>query len=92
MSHSHHKGPVNELSFDAEGEFLGSCSEDGTVVIASLAGAAPLLRHDLRIPVKVTHWCGVGIRGGVAKQGWVRAFSRLAKLSAGTKQCVHIYA
>ncbi|KAL2623253.1 hypothetical protein R1flu_003458 [Riccia fluitans] len=31
-----HSATVNELSFDAEGEFIGSCSDDGSVVINSL--------------------------------------------------------
>lgn len=31
-----HTGVVNDLSFDTEGEFIGSCSDDGSVVINSL--------------------------------------------------------
>ncbi|KAL3690864.1 hypothetical protein R1sor_004515 [Riccia sorocarpa] len=31
-----HSATVNELSFDVEGEFIGSCSDDGSVVINSL--------------------------------------------------------
>ncbi|BBN13096.1 vacuolar protein sorting-associated protein 41 [Marchantia polymorpha subsp. ruderalis] len=31
-----HSATVNELSFDADGEFIGSCSDDGSVVINSL--------------------------------------------------------
>ena len=31
-----HKAAVNDLSFDIDGEFLGSCSDDGSVVISSL--------------------------------------------------------
>ncbi|MBA0852751.1 hypothetical protein Goshw_009374 [Gossypium schwendimanii] len=31
-----HSAAVNELSFDKEGEYLGSCSDDGSVVINSL--------------------------------------------------------
>ncbi|KAL1155212.1 hypothetical protein V6Z11_A08G008900 [Gossypium hirsutum] len=31
-----HSAAVNELSFDKEGEYIGSCSDDGSVVINSL--------------------------------------------------------
>lgn len=31
-----HTAAVNDLSFDIEGEYVGSCSDDGTVVINSL--------------------------------------------------------
>lgn len=31
-----HKAAVNDLSFDIDGEFIGSCSDDGSVVINSL--------------------------------------------------------
>ncbi|CAL1378642.1 unnamed protein product [Linum trigynum] len=31
-----HTGAVNDLSFDVDGEYIGSCSDDGTVVINSL--------------------------------------------------------
>jgi len=31
-----HSLPVNEVSFDSDGEYVGSCSDDGTVVISSL--------------------------------------------------------
>ncbi|KAG6632222.1 vacuolar protein sorting-associated protein 41 homolog [Carya illinoinensis] len=31
-----HKAAVNDLSFDMEGEYVGSCSDDGSVVINSL--------------------------------------------------------
>lgn len=31
-----HTSTVNELSFDSEGEYIGSCSDDGSVVINSL--------------------------------------------------------
>lgn len=31
-----HTAPVNEVSFDSDGEYVGSCSDDGTVVISSL--------------------------------------------------------
>lgn len=54
LCHTHHKGAVNELSFDSEGEFLASCSEDGTVVVASLASDDAIVRHDFRMPVKVS--------------------------------------
>ncbi|KEH29938.1 putative chromatin regulator PHD family [Medicago truncatula] len=33
---SAHASVVNDLSFDLEGEYIGSCSDDGTVVINSL--------------------------------------------------------
>lgn len=33
---SAHTATVNELSFDAVGEFIGSCSDDGSVVVNSL--------------------------------------------------------
>ena len=35
-----HSARVNGISIDRTGEFVGSCSEDGTVVISSLYGAA----------------------------------------------------
>lgn len=31
-----HTAGVNDLSFDIEGEYIGSCSDDGSVVINSL--------------------------------------------------------
>lgn len=31
-----HTAAVNDLSFDIEGEYIGSCSDDGSVVINSL--------------------------------------------------------
>jgi vacuolar protein sorting-associated protein 41 len=31
-----HTATVNDLSFDGDGEFIGSCSDDGSVVINSL--------------------------------------------------------
>ena len=31
-----HTAAVNDLSFDVEGEYIGSCSDDGSVVINSL--------------------------------------------------------
>ncbi|XP_024396785.1 vacuolar protein sorting-associated protein 41 homolog [Physcomitrium patens] len=31
-----HTATVNEVSFDSDGEYVGSCSDDGTVVISSL--------------------------------------------------------
>jgi WD40 repeat protein len=31
-----HTATVNEVSIDSDGEFVGSCSDDGTVVISSL--------------------------------------------------------
>lgn len=31
-----HKAAVNGLSFDIDGEFIGSCSDDGSIVISSL--------------------------------------------------------
>ena len=31
-----HTAAVNDLSFDLEGEYVGSCSDDGSVVINSL--------------------------------------------------------
>lgn len=31
-----HTATVNDLSFDADGEYIGSCSDDGTIVISSL--------------------------------------------------------
>lgn len=33
---SAHASVVNDLSFDLEGEYIGSCSDDGSVVINSL--------------------------------------------------------
>lgn len=31
-----HVAVVNDLSFDKDGEYIGSCSDDGSVVISSL--------------------------------------------------------
>lgn len=31
-----HSATINDLSFDLEGEFIGSCSDDGCIVINSL--------------------------------------------------------
>lgn len=31
-----HTATVNEVSFDSDGEYVGSCSDDGTVVISNL--------------------------------------------------------
>ncbi|KAF0912218.1 hypothetical protein E2562_013172 [Oryza meyeriana var. granulata] len=31
-----HTATINDISFDADGEYIGSCSDDGTVVISSL--------------------------------------------------------
>lgn len=31
-----HTATVNDLTFDADSEYIGSCSDDGTVVISSL--------------------------------------------------------
>ncbi|KNA17401.1 hypothetical protein SOVF_080170 [Spinacia oleracea] len=31
-----HKAAVNDLSFDIDGEYIGSCSDDGSIVISSL--------------------------------------------------------
>uniref|UniRef100_A0A0D9XYG1 Vacuolar protein sorting-associated protein 41 homolog n=2 Tax=Leersia perrieri TaxID=77586 RepID=A0A0D9XYG1_9ORYZ len=31
-----HTATINDISFDADGEYIGSCSDDGTIVISSL--------------------------------------------------------
>jgi len=31
-----HTATINDISFDADGEYIGSCSDDGTVAISSL--------------------------------------------------------
>lgn len=31
-----HTATVNDLSFDSDGEYIGSCSDDGTMAISSL--------------------------------------------------------
>ncbi|EPS74380.1 hypothetical protein M569_00372, partial [Genlisea aurea] len=46
-----HTGAVNDLSFDIEGEFIGSCSDDGSVVINSLF-TEEKLRFEYHRPMK----------------------------------------
>ncbi|XP_010521708.1 PREDICTED: vacuolar protein sorting-associated protein 41 homolog [Tarenaya hassleriana] len=46
-----HTSPVNDLSFDIEGEYIGSCSDDGSVVINSLF-TDEKLRFDYHRPMK----------------------------------------
>lgn len=46
-----HSGAVNDLSFDAEGEYVGSCSDDGSVVINSLF-TEETLKFDYHRPMK----------------------------------------
>lgn len=46
-----HTAAVNELSFDAEGEYIASCSDDGTVVVSSLY-TDDKERHEYHRPVK----------------------------------------
>lgn len=48
---SAHAAAVNDLSFDIEGEYIGSCSDDGSVVINSLF-ADEKLRFDYHRPMK----------------------------------------
>lgn len=47
-----HTAPVNDLSFDSEGEYIGSCSDDGSVVINSLFTDDEKLRFDYHRPMK----------------------------------------
>lgn len=47
-----HTAPVNDLSFDTEGEYIGSCSDDGSVVINSLFTDDEKLRFDYHRPMK----------------------------------------
>lgn len=45
-----HSGPINELAVDDTGEYIGSCSEDGTVLLTSLfSGEAE--SHRYRRPI-----------------------------------------
>ncbi|KAE8660371.1 Vacuolar protein sorting-associated protein 41-like protein [Hibiscus syriacus] len=46
-----HSATVNELSFDIEGEYIGSCSDDGSVVINSLF-TDEKLKFDYHRPMK----------------------------------------
>ncbi|KAJ1619992.1 hypothetical protein T492DRAFT_915524 [Pavlovales sp. CCMP2436] len=47
-----HSGVVNDICVDAAGEYLGSCSEDGTVVVQSLYDPAEASTHWYHSPVK----------------------------------------
>ncbi|KAJ6344892.1 hypothetical protein OIU78_007725 [Salix suchowensis] len=47
-----HTAAVNDLSFDVEGEYIGSCSEDGTVVINSLFTDEKVLKFEYHRPMK----------------------------------------
>lgn len=48
---SAHAAAVNDLSFDTEGEYIGSCSDDGSVVINSLF-TDEKLKFDYHRPMK----------------------------------------
>lgn len=47
-----HTAPVNDLSFDTEGEYIGSCSDDGSVVINSLFTDDEKMKSDYHRPMK----------------------------------------
>ncbi|KAI5575746.1 hypothetical protein BDE02_09G001100 [Populus trichocarpa] len=47
-----HTAVVNDLSFDVEGEYIGSCSDDGTVVINSLFTDEKVLRFEYHRPMR----------------------------------------
>uniref|UniRef100_A0A6N2LGR2 Vacuolar protein sorting-associated protein 41 homolog n=1 Tax=Salix viminalis TaxID=40686 RepID=A0A6N2LGR2_SALVM len=47
-----HTAAVNDLSFDVEGEYIGSCSEDGTIVINSLFTDEKVLKFEYHRPMK----------------------------------------
>jgi WD40 repeat protein len=47
-----HTAAVNDLSFDIEGEYIGSCSDDGTVVINSLFTDEKVLKFEYHRPMK----------------------------------------
>ena len=46
-----HAAVVNDLSFDLEGEYIGSCSDDGSVVINSLF-TGEKMKLEYRRPMK----------------------------------------
>ena len=46
-----HTGAVNDLCFDVEGEYIGSCSDDGSVIINSLF-TEEKLKFDYYRPMK----------------------------------------
>lgn len=48
---SAHTAAVNDLSFDIEGEYIGSCSDDGSVVINSLF-TDEKMKFEYRRPMK----------------------------------------
>lgn len=48
---SAHASVVNDLSFDLEGEYIGSCSDDGSVVINSLF-TDELMKFEYHRPMK----------------------------------------
>ncbi|XP_031486112.1 vacuolar protein sorting-associated protein 41 homolog [Nymphaea colorata] len=48
---SAHTATVNDLSFDSEGEYIGSCSNDGTVVVNSLF-TDEMLKFEYHRPMK----------------------------------------
>lgn len=48
---SAHASVVNDLNFDIEGEYIGSCSDDGTVVINSLF-TDEILKFEYHRPMK----------------------------------------
>jgi hypothetical protein len=43
---------VNDLSLDVEGEYIGSCSDDGTVVINSLFTDEKVLKFEYHRPMR----------------------------------------
>lgn len=47
-----HTAPVNDLNFDTEGEYIGSCSDDGSVVINSLFTDDEKMKFDYHRPMK----------------------------------------
>ncbi|XP_010488571.1 PREDICTED: vacuolar protein sorting-associated protein 41 homolog [Camelina sativa] len=47
-----HTAPVNDLNFDDEGEYIGSCSDDGSVVINSLFTDDEKVKFDYHRPMK----------------------------------------
>jgi WD40 repeat protein len=49
----HHKSPVSDLAFDAAGEYLASCSGDGSVTTCSLYSDT-VIKYDYSQPVQVS--------------------------------------
>lgn len=49
---SAHDSVVNDLSFDLQGEYIGSCSDDGSVVINSLFTDDEIMKFEYHRPMK----------------------------------------